>query len=84
MNDEFVETQAGYLARRAKAEAVGAGQRSVVERLFLISVSQLPGEERMQQALSFLQERQQAGDEASALQDLAHVLLNSSEFLYMD
>ena len=83
MNDEFVEEQAGYLARRAKAEAGDALPR-IVERLFILTLSRKPTEQRLQQALDFLVERTQASDSESALKDLSHVLLNSSEFVYIE
>ncbi|MFM2178154.1 MAG: hypothetical protein RL015_2252, partial [Verrucomicrobiota bacterium] len=83
MNDEFVEEQAGYLARRAKTEA-GDDLPKFVEQLFLITLSRKPTEQRLQQSLEFLQTRTKASDETTALKDLAHVLLNSSEFVYIE
>jgi hypothetical protein len=83
MNDEFVEEQAGYLARRAKAEAGDALPR-IVERLFLLTLSRKPTEQRLQQSLEFLQARAQASDSETSLKDLSHVLLNSSEFVYIE
>jgi hypothetical protein len=56
MNDEFIEEQAGYLARRAKAEA-GDALPQIVERLFLLTLSRKPTEQRLQQALEFLDTR---------------------------
>jgi hypothetical protein len=83
MNDEFVEEQAGYLARRAKAEA-GDALPKIVEQLFMLTLSRKPTKQRLQQALAFLQTREQASDKDTALKDLAHVLLNSSEFVYIE
>jgi hypothetical protein len=83
MNDEFIEEQAGYLARRAKAEA-GDVLAQIVERLFLLTLSRKPTEQRLQQSLEFLQARAQASDSETALKDLCHVLLNSSEFVYIE
>jgi hypothetical protein len=83
MNDEFIEEQAGYLARRAKAEA-GDALPQIVERLFLLTLSRKPTEPRLKQSLEFLQTREQASDKETALKDLAHVLLNSSEFVYIE
>lgn len=83
MNDEFVEEQAGYLARRAKAEA-GDDLPKFVEQLFMLTLSRKPTEQRLQQSLEFLQARTKASDETTALKDLAHVLLNSSEFVYIE
>jgi hypothetical protein len=83
MNDEFVEEKAGYLARRAKTEA-GDDLPKFVEQLFLLTLSRKPTEQRLQQSLEFLQTRTKASDETTALKDLAHVLLNSSEFVYIE
>jgi hypothetical protein len=83
MNDEFIEEQAGYLARRAKAEA-GETLPQIVERLFLLTLARRPTDLRLQQSLEFLQSREQASDKETALKDLAHVLLNSSEFVYIE
>jgi hypothetical protein len=83
MNDEFVEEQAGYLARRAKAEA-GDALPKIIEQLFMLTLSHKPTEQRLQQSLEFLQTRTKASDETTALKDLAHVLLNSSEFVYIE
>lgn len=83
MNDEFVEEQAGYLARRAKAEA-GDALPKIVERLFMLTLSRKPTKQRLQQSLEFLQARAQASDSETSLKDLSHVLLNSSEFVYIE
>lgn len=83
MNDEFVEDQAGFLAQRAKAEA-GDALPAIIERLFMLTLSHKPPASRLHQALEFVKSRQQASDEATALRDLSHVLLNSSEFVYIE
>ena len=83
MNDEFVEDQAGYLARRAMAEA-GDGRPGIVDRLFMLTLSRKPTTKRLEQALAFLQSREEVSDRPSALRDLSQVLLNSSEFIYIE
>ncbi|MBE2287097.1 MAG: DUF1553 domain-containing protein [Prosthecobacter sp.] len=83
MNDEFVEDQAGFLAQRAKAEA-GDSLSLIVERLFMLTLSRKPSPPRLQQALDFVKSRQPSSDETTALRDLSHVLLNSSEFVYIE
>ncbi len=83
MNDEFVEEQAGHLAGRAAAEA-GDDPESFVERLFLLTLAKKPSASKKQQALEFLQARTEAGSRETARRDLAHVLLNSSEFVYIE
>ena len=83
MNDEFVEEQAGWLARRALAEA-GDVPAAVVDRLFLHTLGRRPTPERRRQALDFVDTRTAAGDRLAAFTDLAHVLFNSSEFLTLE
>ena len=92
MNDEFVEDQAGFLARRASAEA-GAETARVVERMHLLAFSRLPTGERLKQAMAFVVARETgyAGEANPAVTprhraftDLAHVLFNSSEFVYVE
>jgi hypothetical protein len=83
MNDEFVEDQAGYLARRAMAEA-GDGLPGIVDRLFMLTLSRKPTTKRLEQALAFLQSREEVSDRPTALRDLSQVLLNSSEFIYIE
>jgi hypothetical protein len=80
MNDEFVEDQAGFLAERAKREA-GA---NAIPQMFRITLGREPAARRLQEALEFVQARAAVSDQATALRDLAHVLLNSSEFLYIE
>lgn len=82
MNDEFVEEQAGYLARRVLAET-GDDLPRAVEGLFLRTVSTAPNEEKAAAALTFVRQREALSDRASALTDLAHVLFNSSEFIHI-
>ena len=82
MNDEFVEEQAGFLARRAAAEAPGS-PRDSIKRLLFLTLARRPEEAKVRQALQFVNERQRVSDEGAALRDLAHVLLNSSEFLFI-
>jgi hypothetical protein len=82
MNDEFVEEQAGFLARRAAAEAPGS-PRDSIKRLLFLTLARRPEEAKVRQALQFVNERQRVSDEGAALRDLAHVLLNSSEFIFI-
>lgn len=83
MNDEFVEEQAGFLVQRASAEAGDASTR-IVEQLFMLTLSKKPAPARLRESLDFLAQREQASDKQSALRDLAHVLLNSSEFVFIE
>lgn len=83
MNDEFVEDQAGYLAARATAEA-GDDLPGVVTRMFERTVSRAPAADRLREAIDFVQSREAESNRTAALTDLAHVLFNSSEFLYVE
>lgn len=82
MNDEFVETQAGFLARRSLQDAEDDLSRAI-ERMFLLTQSRPPTAARREQAEAFVREREAHGDRVNALADLAHVLINSSEFIHI-
>jgi len=81
MNDEFVEEQAAFLAQRAMTEADDA---VTIQRLFLLTLARPPTASRLVEAQAFVKQRQQMSDRSAAFTDLAHVLLNSSEFVYID
>jgi hypothetical protein len=83
MNDEFVEDQAGYLATRAVAEAGDDPQRAI-ERMFQWTLSRIPNASRVNEAIEFVKSREAESNRTAALTDLAHVLFNSTEFLYVE
>ena len=83
MNDEFVEAQAAFLAERAMHEA-SEDLNAIIDRLFQIVLSRGPSTARKAQALDFLKQRESASDRKAALTDLCHVLLNSSEFIFIE
>ena len=83
MNDEFVEDQAGYLAAQAVAEA-GDELPRIVQRMFERTVLRVPHSDRLRDAINFVQMRESQSNRTAALTDLAHVLFNSSEFLYVE
>ncbi len=83
MNDEFVEDQAGFLAERAEAEA-GVEVAETVDRLFQITLGRGVDVKRRSEALEFVRQREAVSSRHKALTDLAHVLLNSSEFVYIE
>ena len=80
MNDQFVESQAGFLARRVLDQA-SEGQS--VPLMFQFTLGRLPSAEQLEQAEQFVRMRRNASDPVSALTDLAHVIFNSSEFLHI-
>jgi hypothetical protein len=83
MNDEFVEAQASFLAERAMHEA-GDDLNAITERLFQIVLSREASAARKAQALEFVKQRESASNRKVALTDLCHVLLNSSEFIFIE
>ena len=83
MNDEFVEDQAAFLAARATREG-NDDIATIIDRLFQITLSRAPTEKRMSESLAFVHQRERQSTRADALTDLAHVLLNSSEFIYIE
>lgn len=83
MNDEFVEDQAGYLAAQAVTEA-GDDLPNIVARMFERTVSRVPNSDRLREAIDFVTSREAESSRLAALTDLAHVLFNSSEFLYVE
>ncbi len=85
LNDEFVNKQARYLALRAMAEDPGNAVRSMMERVWAqpVSADQLAGAEAF--VAERLASRQSQKDARKlALADLAVVLFNSSQFVYVD
>ena len=92
MNDEFVEDHAGFLALRAVAEA-GEHLSRVIERMQSLALAKPAGPERLKQAVAFVEAREAVYAKVPsptnlprqrALTDLAHVMFNSSEFIYIE
>jgi hypothetical protein len=79
MNDEFVEEQAAFLAQRATSDTL----EKTIQRMFILTLSHEPDAKRLQQSLDFVQAREATSTRDQALADLAHVLFNSSEFVYI-
>jgi len=92
MNDEFVEDQAGYLARRAAMDS-GGDSAKAIERMHLLALARGPSAEKLKQATAFVSAREtvyaaettaKESPRQRALTDLAHVLFNSSEFITIE
>ncbi|MCA9204559.1 MAG: PSD1 domain-containing protein [Planctomycetales bacterium] len=92
LNDEFVREQAARFADRARHDA-GDDARAQVERALWIALGRPPSEQRVVEGVAFvgeqraLLEQEGMGAEAAgraALADLCHVLMNLSEFVYVD
>ncbi len=79
MNDEFVEEQAAFLVKRAASDSLDA----TLKRMFMLTLGHDPSAQRLQQSLDFVKAREAASSREQALTDLAHVLFNSSEFVYI-
>ncbi len=79
MNDEFVEEQAAFLAQRAASDSL----EKTIQRMFMLTLSHEADAKRLQQSLDFVKAREAASTRDQALADLAHVLFNSSEFVYI-
>jgi hypothetical protein len=79
MNDEFVEEQAAFLAKRAASDSLDA----TLKHMFMFTLGHEPSAERLKQSLDFVKAREAASSREQALTDLAHVLFNSSEFVYI-
>jgi mono/diheme cytochrome c family protein len=90
LNDEFVRGQAMIFAQRVEANAAD-DVSSQVELALWIALSRQPSDERIRQGAEFVAMQTDAlkedGDKEpslSALQDFCHVLMNLSEFVYID
>jgi hypothetical protein len=98
-NNEFVLIQSRYFAERVAREA-GDGTEKQITALYRIALSRAPDREELRSALSFVQKQRDyhsklqpnsgsRGDSPNssglaALVDLAHVMLNSNEFVYIN
>lgn len=92
MNDEFIEQQAENLVDHC-SRAKPSGSSAIVASMMMAAWSSPPAPSRVQEAHDFVRQRVEAyqaegvlDDDADrqALIDLAHVLLNSSDFVYVE
>jgi hypothetical protein len=91
LNNEFVLIQARHFAERVVREA-GAGPANQIRVLYQIALGREPSRKEMDQSLTFLQNQRDyhinrasgADSGLSALTDLAHVMLNANEFVYIN
>jgi len=83
-NNETYLQQAEHLAARVQKEA-GSDQAAEIKLLYRIAFSRDARDKEVQQALEFLKNR--GADQSAALTplaELAHVVLNSNEFVYIN
>ncbi len=90
MNDPFVAEQAGLWARRILADQSLRTPQQRIQQMYLTAFARPPGEDETREAMEFL--KQQSGfyesrtgpwDSAQAWTDLAHVLMNIKEFIFI-
>lgn len=97
-NNEFVLLQAKYFAERVMRDA-GDGLEEQIQTLYQIALSRRPDSTELQSSRSFIEKQREyhtsrlaSSSEAgpanrvavAALTDLAHVMLNSNEFVYIN
>ena len=80
MNDQFVESQAKYLAERVLRDWPEDQQ---VQAMFQIALGHAPTPPLLSQAQNFVRTQSQTSDRVDAFTDLAHVIFNSSEFIHL-
>ncbi|MBX7103217.1 MAG: PSD1 and planctomycete cytochrome C domain-containing protein [Gemmataceae bacterium] len=91
LNAPFLLEQTEHLARRVKKEA-GNDPAQQVDRLYRIALSRPPKPVELELALKFLDDpavkirpgRRPGSDDPGALADLAHVVCNLNEFIWLD
>ncbi len=91
MNDDFLREQAGHFAARVIREA-GDDPLAQVERALWIALCAKPTEQRVREGASFVNDQiarlvsegfTPAAAQTAALADFCHVLMNLSEFVYV-
>lgn len=92
MNDEFVLEQSRYFAERVIHE-VGQDRKSQIERALFIALGKKPDTQRVSEGESFVDQQtklllhdghSKAQAQRQALADFCQVLMNLSEFVYVD
>ena len=90
LNNEFVLLQAQYFAERVAAD-VGSDTTRQIEDLYSIALSRRPTPKELESQLAFLQRQREyhvahasRSADLAALTDLAHVMLNANEFVYIN
>jgi hypothetical protein len=91
LNDEFVLLQSRFLAERVMHEA-GSDPPAEVKLLYKIALSRPPTEKELRDDLEFVnregaqaaQARPEEDTHLGVMSRLAHVMLNSNEFVYIN
>ena len=85
LNNEFTLIQADHFAKRVLREA-GTDPESQVKGMYRIAFSREPAPRELENNVAFLKKQMSpaaASGEQAALTDLAHVVLNLNEFVYL-
>ena len=82
MNDDFVETQAEYLAGRVLSET-SDNEVAAIQYMAGLTLAHPLAPAPLEQAREFVRARQAETDRLGAFTDLAHVFFNSSEFIHI-
>jgi Protein of unknown function (DUF1553)/Protein of unknown function (DUF1549)/Planctomycete cytochrome C len=92
LNNEFVLLQARHLAERVNRETGSGDPASQIRTLYRIALSREPSQAEMAGQIEFIQKQRvfqaarnaEQSAELAALTDLAHVMLNTNEFVYIN
>ena len=92
LNNEFVLLQARHLAERVRREAGSDDPASQIKTLYRIALSREPSQAEMAGQIEFIGKQRafqasrnaEQNAELAALTDLAHVMLNTNEFVYIN
>jgi len=82
LNNEFTLIQADYFAGRVWKTA-GSDPAKQIDEMYRVAFSRPPTESEMRTNMSFLQKQAASATPRAALTDLAHVVLNLNEFVYL-
>jgi hypothetical protein len=82
MNDPFVHQQAEVWARRVLREGGPARERIV--RMYRTAFGRPPSSAELRNCLDFVDEQSHTSGDVAAWTDLAHVLFNAKEFVFLE
>ncbi|MBX7073535.1 MAG: PSD1 and planctomycete cytochrome C domain-containing protein [Pirellulales bacterium] len=82
LNNPFVAEQAEYFAQRILAMPMSQASERIAA-MYELAFARAPSEEELSAAEQFLQARQAQHSEQAALAELAHVLFNVKEFVFI-
>jgi cytochrome c553 len=84
LNSEFIQDRAAALAQRLEKES-GASDQDRIHSLYRYAFSRLPNAEELEVALNYIQSQSNTdGQTSTPWQRLAHALMASNEFVFVD